>query len=136
MTAHRHLLASSALTRVRLAGNEYQLDYAFDPDIPAIPNAVLTELAGELGIGEWEFSRTHWAVKDADLFRALLKRGLGNRPQPKVFALNDEPVNADLVAVMMPFDARFHPRYLPNGEGLRQLQGEVQRRLEALRGRR
>lgn len=211
------------LTRVRLAGNEYQLEYVFDPDIPPIPNAVLTALAGELGIEEWEFSRTHWAIKDADLFRALLKRGLGNRPQPKVFALNDEPVDDDLVAVMMPFDARFNPvydalqasvaaagmecrraddiwihdhiiqdvvtlisrasvvvcdltgrnpnvfyemgiahvlgkdvimvtqsaqdvpfdvahirhvRYLPNGEGLRQLQDEVQRRLEALRGRR
>ena len=37
-----------------------------------------------------------------------------------------------------PFDVAHtrHVRYLPNGEGMRQLQDEVQRLLEALRGRR
>ena len=99
------------LTRVRLVGNDYQLEYVFDPDIPAIPNSTLQAIAGELGIADWEFSRTHWAIKDADLFKVLLRRGLGQRPKPKVFALSDEPVDAALVAVMMPFDARFDPVY-------------------------
>jgi hypothetical protein len=93
-----------------LVGNNYQLEYVFDPDIPPIPNSTLEAIAGELGIAEWEFSRTHWAIKDADLFRVLLKRGLGQRPKPKVFSLS-EPVDAALVAVMMPFDARFDPVY-------------------------
>jgi hypothetical protein len=99
------------VTRVRLVGNNYQLEYVFDPDISPIPNSTLEAIAGELGIAEWEFSRTHWAIKDADLFRVLLKRGLGQRPKPKVFSLSDEPVDAALVAVMMPFDARFDPVY-------------------------
>ena len=211
------------LTRIRQVGNDYQLEYVLDPDIPSIPNTVLEALAGDLGIEEWEFSRTHWAIKDVDLFRVLLKHGIGRRPQPKVFTLGDEPVNDSLVVVMMPFDARFNPiyamlraaaadagmecqraddiwvhdhiiqdvvslissasvvvcdltgrnanvfyemgiahvlgkdvimitqsaqdvpfdvahirhiRYLPNGEGLEQLRGEVRRRLEGLRARR
>ena len=99
------------LTRVRMVGNDYHLEYVFDPDIPAIPNSTLQAIAGELGIADWEFSRTHWAIKDADLFKVLLRRGLGQRPKPKVFALSDEPVDAALVAVMMPFDARFDPVY-------------------------
>lgn len=88
----------------------------------------------------FEFSRTHWAIKDADLFEVLLKAGLGQtlkpkvfdlsnepadlvemplkaglgqsqKPRPKVFALSNEPVDTELVAVMMPFDARFKPVY-------------------------
>lgn len=102
------------LTRVRSNGPglDYQLEYTYDPDIPPIPNAKLTELAGELGITNiFEFTRTHWAIKDIDLFKVLLKSGLGQRPKPKVFNLTDEPVDEDLVAVMMPFDAGFNPVY-------------------------
>lgn len=99
------------LTRVRATGNKYQLDYVFDPDIPPIRNSVLETLARRLEIEEFEFTRTHWAIKDADLFEVLMKAGLGKRPRPKVFDLGDEPVEPDLVAVMMPFDAKFNSVY-------------------------
>jgi hypothetical protein len=99
------------LTRVRLSGSEYQLDYVFDPDIPPIPNAVLKSVAANLDIDDWEFNRTHWAIKEADLFEVLLKAGLGQRPKPKVFDLRNDSVDPNLVAVMMPFDARFNPVY-------------------------
>ena len=100
------------LTRVRLAGDDYQLDYVFDPDIPPIPNSVLTGLAHSLNIEKYEFTRTHWAVKEADLFEVLLKADLGKRHKPKVFELSDVSVDSDLVAIMMPFDGRFDPVYL------------------------
>ena len=97
------------LTRIQATrpGGDYQLEYAFDPDIPPIPNAKLVELATDLGIEQAEFTRTHWAIKDADLFKVLLKAGLGQRTKPKVFNLTDGPVEEDLVGVMMPFDAKF-----------------------------
>ena len=64
------------LTRVRLGapGADYQLEYTFDHDIPSISNAKLLTMAGELGIEQFEFSRTHWAIKDVDLFKVLLKQ--------------------------------------------------------------
>jgi hypothetical protein len=99
------------LTRVRLAGAEYQLDYTFDADIPPIPNTILKSLARVLDIDDWEFSRTHWAIKDSDLFEMLMKAGLGQRPKPKVFDLGTAPVDPNLVAVMMPFSAQFMPVY-------------------------
>lgn len=103
------------LTRARLVNRDFHLDYVFDADIPPISNASLTKLSGELGIdasrGINEFSRTHWAIKDVDLFKVLLKRGIGRRPRPKVFDLSDEEPDEDLVAIMMPFDAAFDPVY-------------------------
>jgi hypothetical protein len=102
------------LTRIRSAGPglDYQLEYTYDPDIPPITNAKLAELRHELGIEEFEFSRTHWAIKDVDLFKVLLRAGLGQRLKPKVFNLTDQPIDESLVAVMMPFDARFDPVYV------------------------
>ncbi|MEO5811886.1 MAG: hypothetical protein ABIU96_07100 [Rhodanobacter sp.] len=102
------------LTRIRstVPGSNYQLEYAYEPDITPIPNAKLAELRHELGIEEFEFSRTHWAIKDADLFKVLLRANLGQRLMPKVFNLTDHPIDESLVAVMMPFDARFDPVYV------------------------
>lgn len=99
------------LTRVRLVGSDYQFDYVLDPDVAPIPNSVLEGLARDLGIADFEFSRTHWAIKEADLFEVLLKAGLGRRQKPKVFDLSEVPEDRDLVAVMMPFDTRFDPVY-------------------------
>lgn len=101
------------ITRGRLVGKEYQLDYMFDPDIPPINNATLTRVAGELGINVsasiHEFMRTHWSIKEADLFKVLLRTSIGSRPQPKVFRLPGEEPDPNLVAVMMPFASEFKP---------------------------
>ena len=60
-----------------------------------------------------EFSRTHWAVKDVDLYRVLQESTTGiRRLAPRVFRYPTEVArDADLVAVMMPFDARFDAVY-------------------------
>lgn len=99
------------ITRIRTNSVNYTLDYIWDPDIPPIPNAELMIIRTQLDIGEFEFSRTHWAIKEADLFETLYKRGIGKRAQPKVFTLKESPVNESLVAVMMPFDRAFDHVY-------------------------
>lgn len=114
------------LTRVQLIGTEYRLEYIFDSDIPPISNTLLfSTAADDLHINTKaripESSRNHWSIKDIDLFKILLKHGIGQRSKPKVFDLTDEPVNDNLVAVMMPFDAAFHPVY----EALKTAIGEV-----------
>lgn len=98
------------ITRVRVVGRNYQIDYTLDPDIPGIPNVKLEEMAADLDVAAFEFQRTHWAIKDVDLFKVLLKRGAGQRPRPKVFQLADQ-IDDDLVSVMMPFDAAYNGVY-------------------------
>jgi hypothetical protein len=102
---------AGSITRVRLVGTEYQFDYVLDPNIPGIPNAKLEELAPQLGLDGFETSRTHWAIKDVDLFKVLLQHGATLGARPKVFDLSDDPVDKELISVMMPFSAEFRPVY-------------------------
>lgn len=101
------------LIRVTRQGrSDYALEYVFDQSIPPIPNSALQALSRELGITEFEFSRTHWAIKEADLFEVLYRSQLSVRPQARVFRLLEGAVDEDLTAVMMPFSAEFSPVYV------------------------
>ena len=51
-------------------GREIVLEYVYDQTIPPLINATIESFSQELDLGEWEFTRTHWAIKDVDLFRA------------------------------------------------------------------
>ena len=98
--------------RAEMNGREISLEYAFDPSISPIPNDLLESLSSELGFGDLEFSRTHWAVKDTDLFKALLRANQPRRNRPRVFTLSDtERIEPTLVSAMMPFDPSFDEVY-------------------------
>jgi hypothetical protein len=98
--------------RARIVGTDIQLEYVFDPTVPVITNAMLETLSNELEIREWEMHRTHWAVKDADLFRALLQHAQPRRNRPRVFNINDpERIETTLVSAMMPFQSSFDEVY-------------------------
>lgn len=97
-----------SITNVTTVGNDYQVEYVYDVDVPPITQARLIQLAPELAIDEWEFSRNHWAIKDVDLYRVLLKSGVKPTPrEPTVFQLAPPPIDENLVSVMMPFAANF-----------------------------
>ncbi len=86
------------------------LEYQDDPVSPTVLNSQLRDGGGELGIEDFEFARTHWAVKDADLFRFLLRTAQPRRPRPAVFHLPEyERIEPTLVSAMMPFDLAFNP---------------------------
>ena len=93
-----------SITRLGIEGRNYVLTYTYDSAIQPLPNGRIEELATDLGIDKWEFSRTHWAIKDADLFYTLL---VHRTPElaPRVFTLSNAPVDGRLISVMMPFDA-------------------------------
>ena len=121
------------VTRVQLNGGQVRLEYRFDENVPPIPSQIFEDLRWELEIGGWEMSRTHWAVKDADLLRTLTERGIvpaeavgepalepGDEVEevrtdphirPSVFRIPAQAPEADLVAVMMPFDDAFAQVY-------------------------
>jgi hypothetical protein len=100
------------IIRATLHGRDVSLEYAYDPLVPPLTNQVLQQFAPELGIHEFEFTRTHWAVKDTDLFRVLLRNLQPRRQQPKVFQIADpERIEPTLASVMMPFGPAFQPIY-------------------------
>lgn len=94
------------------SGRTYRFRFVPNLAIPEIDTARIEELAIDLDIKEWEFSRTHWAVKAVDLYRVIHESVLRHGTAPKVFQLPTElPIERDLVAVMMPFGASFDPVY-------------------------
>jgi hypothetical protein len=100
------------IQKIENRNKEVYLDYHFEPDIPLIANTTLQEMASELGIEGFELFRTHWAIKDVDLFRVLLKRQPFVKISPKVFKLDEfNVVDNNLVSVMMPFASQFDKVY-------------------------
>jgi hypothetical protein len=92
----------------------YSLEFNPESRIPRISNDQLERLASDLDIHDWEFSRTHWSVKDVDLFKILwlAQTEAERHGNPKVFSLNqDERIDKNLVSVMMPFDAEYSDVY-------------------------
>lgn len=99
------------ITRIRTNNVSHELDYVWDTEIPPIPNALIYKHRAKFGIGDFQFSRTHWSIKERDLFEVLYKIGLARRQPSQVFSLKDLAVQDDLVAVMMPFDTAYRSVY-------------------------
>lgn len=100
------------ITRARINGHNIALEYTYDLAVPAIPNQILQGFAADLDIEDFQFSRTHWSVKDVDLFRALLRNAQPRRQRPKVFQLAEhENIEPSLVSAMMPFHPSFDAVY-------------------------
>lgn len=101
------------VTRARVVNQEVRFEYTLDPDVPPLQNQTI--YAGRLALDmphDFEFSRNHWAVKDVDLYRFLLRNVRPRRQRPTVFRIEEhEEVEPALVSVMMPFEAGFTPIY-------------------------
>ncbi len=108
----KQLARVGTIIRASMTGKEVLLEYFYDPDIPPIPNKALESISHELDIRDFEFNRTHWAVKDQDLFRVLFRHFQPRRLQPKVFSLNEpEQIENVLASAMMPFSPNFDSVY-------------------------
>jgi len=100
------------IIRTRISGRDIVLEYAYDPSTPPLTNNQLKEFAIDLDIEDFEFHRTHWSVKDVDLFRVLFRNMQPRRQLPKVFQIADpEKIEPSLVSAMMPFNPRFDAVY-------------------------
>lgn len=101
------------ISRARIANREVIFEYVPDPDIPPLRNDLI--YANRLALDmpqDFEFSRNHWAVKDVDLYRFLLRNVRPRRQRPTVFRITEhEQIEPTLVSVMMPFDAAFNSVY-------------------------
>ena len=63
------------ITEFRKRGDTVRIAFELDDAIPAISSFDFKKLEWELDVGEYEFNRTHWAVKDIDLLYELHKGG-------------------------------------------------------------
>lgn len=91
---------------------ELRLEYVFDNMIPSFSNNHFQTFSQELGIHDFEFTRTHWAVKQTDFYQCLARHMQPRRSWPSVFQLNDpEIIEIDLVSAMMPFHPSFNNVY-------------------------
>ncbi len=109
-----HVASLGVVTSARFVevgrGREIHFEYAIDPGMPTVTNSTLESLHHDLGIDSYEFTRTHWAVKDVDLYQVLFRHGGANVLVPTVFHF-DGDVDENRVSVMMPFDASFSEVY-------------------------
>jgi hypothetical protein len=101
------------INRARIVGQEISFEFSIDPDVPALANDML--YANRLALNmrhDFEFSRNHWAVKEVDLYRFLLRTVRPRRQRPTVFQITEhENVEPALASAMMPFDAGFNEVY-------------------------
>ncbi|OHV88810.1 hypothetical protein ORS3428_17640 [Mesorhizobium sp. ORS 3428] len=101
------------INRARITGRDVSLEISFDPEVPPLRNSMMSANRVELNMPyDFEFSRNHWAVKDVDLYRFLLRNVRPRRQRPAVFQIPEhENIEPTLVSAMMPFDAGFNVVY-------------------------
>lgn len=100
------------INRARIAGGSLSLEISFDAEVPSVQNSMIYANRAELYMRDFEFSRNHWAIKDVDLYRFLLRNIRPRRQRPTVFQIPEhESIEQALVSAMMPFDAAFNTVY-------------------------
>lgn len=98
------------INRARIVGNDVSFEYTLDAEVPPLQNSMIYANRMVLDMPhDFEFSRNHWAVKDVDLYRFLLRNVRPRRQRPTVFQIPEhENVEPALASAMMPFDAAFN----------------------------
>lgn len=101
------------INRARIVGKDLSLEISFNSEVPPLLNSTLYANRAELDMPyDFEFSRNHWAVKDVDLYRFLLRNIRPRRQRPSVFQISEhEVIEPSLASAMMPFDAAFNEIY-------------------------
>jgi hypothetical protein len=64
------------LTSIKERGRNLLIEFKIQQDIDPIPFEKILPIATLLDIRGWEMNRTHWAVKDEDLFKRLRDQGI------------------------------------------------------------
>lgn len=102
-----------SVTQLRIANGELHFNFTLDPDVPPLTNGLIWANRNRLDMPEdFEFSRNHWAIKDIDLYRFLLRNTNPRRQRPSVFQLTEhENIEPELASAMMPFDAGMNSVY-------------------------
>lgn len=103
----------------RRVGNDVQIEFTFDLEVPPLTNELIYANRAALDMPQdFEFSRNHWAVKDVDLYRFLLRTVRPRRQRPTVFQIPEhESIEPALASAMMPFEPGFDDVYAAIRQG-------------------
>lgn len=101
------------ITAIRRNRNTVHVEYTFDQQIPPIASESMFEMLTSAGVMlGFERRRTHWAVKDADLYACIARAQFRYQLHPMVFELRSVAgFQVPTVAVMMPFSPDFDGVY-------------------------
>lgn len=64
------------ITDILVLGSEVTIKFSFDERILPLKEGSMEEMFIPLGLGRLEMHRTHWAIKEGDLFSVLAKKGI------------------------------------------------------------
>ncbi|MNG93654.1 hypothetical protein D3C79_526290 [compost metagenome] len=79
------------LISIKERGRNLFIEFELDQNIPPIPFDAIKPIAPLLDIRDWEMNRTHWAVKDENLFERLVTAGILNQKQTGVLVKQEMP---------------------------------------------
>ncbi|MBN3966500.1 nucleotide-binding protein [Pseudomonas gregormendelii] len=99
------------ITNIHSEVSTVTIEFKFDEKIPPLKRGAIEDLREEIGLGKLELYRTHWAVKDEQLFELLLNKGLITNaqltasqalesPPPPVSAEGEQPFNRSQVFIV------------------------------------
>ena len=71
-----HNVKIGKLTSIKERARKILIEFEFYPQVASIPFSSIKPIATLLDIRDWEMNRTHWAVKDEDLFHRLYTASL------------------------------------------------------------
>ncbi len=78
-------------TSIKERGIKLLIEFEFDENIPPIPYEAIKPIAPLLDIRDWEMNRTHWAIKDEDLFERLIAANVLNQEQIREPTKQEKP---------------------------------------------
>jgi len=69
------------ITEIKVRTTGVAVYFEFEPAISPLEPGAVESIRVDIGLGRLELYRTHWAVKDEDLFGILVRRGLATPQQ-------------------------------------------------------
>lgn len=63
------------ITDIRLHQDSVLVHFEFDPELPELARGTIEAIRDDIDLGKLELTRTHWAIKDDDLFSILIDKG-------------------------------------------------------------
>lgn len=83
--------------------NKIEFSLSFDDTIPPIPMKRIKVLSEQFGTVGWGLNRTHWAIKNRDLFEMLFREQLTGKTFVTPKTLSNKTIKHNQIALMMPF---------------------------------
>lgn len=69
-------IRAGKLTNIIIRDTTIAIEFELNKDVKPFTFNDLKGIASLMDIRQWEMNRTHWAIKDANLYECLLKAGL------------------------------------------------------------